>query len=332
MTCQEQPGADLRERARGCLVGLGVGDALGAPAENLSAAEISARWGEVTDFLDDRSTGTDDTEYACLIGLLLVQTGGRLDHELLVAHYRQHVLPLPVLRGAGFSELGTAENLRRGWLPPVSGQHAHPGSDGVAMRAAVHGIAAAGDPGRARELCRIDAEVSAGGEGIWAGQYVADLVARVLVGEPVPIAVDAARAALPADSWTAASLSVAVSLDDEPAELLERLVCKRFPWTDLAPEAIAIATWCLLQHPNSYAAAVTRAVSLGRDADTTAAITGAVLGAALGLSAIPQPWRDRLGPVTGRCLGPVVAGTRLEELADGLIELSGHTVSAGGPQ
>ena len=47
----------VEERARGCLLGLGIGDALGAPAENLSRQEIRDRWGPVTDFL------TEDNRY-----------------------------------------------------------------------------------------------------------------------------------------------------------------------------------------------------------------------------------------------------------------------------
>lgn len=37
--------AALRDRARGALLGLAVGDALGAPAENLRPSEIRRRWG-----------------------------------------------------------------------------------------------------------------------------------------------------------------------------------------------------------------------------------------------------------------------------------------------
>ncbi len=33
------------DRARGALLGLAVGDALGAPAENLRPSEIRRRWG-----------------------------------------------------------------------------------------------------------------------------------------------------------------------------------------------------------------------------------------------------------------------------------------------
>ena len=37
-----------------------------------------------------------------------------------------------------------------------------------------------------------------------------------------------------------------------------------------------------------------RAVNLGDDADTTAAITGQLAGAVYGAGAIPQPWLDKL--------------------------------------
>ena len=52
----------LRERARGAMLGLAVGDALGAPAENLKPSEIRARWGRITGYVTERPCGTDDTE------------------------------------------------------------------------------------------------------------------------------------------------------------------------------------------------------------------------------------------------------------------------------
>ena len=43
--------AALRDRARGALLGLAVGDALGAPAENMKPSEIRARWGRITGYV-----------------------------------------------------------------------------------------------------------------------------------------------------------------------------------------------------------------------------------------------------------------------------------------
>lgn len=66
------------ERARGALLGLAVGDALGAPAENLRPSEIRRRWGRIEGFVDDDPAGTDDTEYAIFSGLLLARHGSAL--------------------------------------------------------------------------------------------------------------------------------------------------------------------------------------------------------------------------------------------------------------
>ena len=57
--------------------------------------------------------------------------------------------------------------------------------------------------------------------------------------------------------------------------------------------SLEAALWCFA-HADSYGAAVLRAVNLGDDADTTAAICGQLAGAFYGVSAIPTPWREKL--------------------------------------
>lgn len=53
------------------------------------------------------------------------------------------------------------------------------------------------------------------------------------------------------------------------------------------------AVWCLLT-TNSYKDAVLKAVNLGDDTDTVAAVTGGLAGALYGYNAIPEDWRDAL--------------------------------------
>lgn len=53
------------------------------------------------------------------------------------------------------------------------------------------------------------------------------------------------------------------------------------------------AIWCLLNTSN-YKDCVLKAVNLGDDTDTVAAIVGALAGAAYGYDSIPQEWRDML--------------------------------------
>lgn len=130
--------AELRGRARGALLGLAVGDALGAPAENMKPSEIRARWGRITGFVTDNPAGTDDTEYAIFSGLLLARHGSALTPAHVESAWHQWIADRAEgpFRGAGFSERGTLENLRRGLAAPISAQHRHAWSDGLAMRAA----------------------------------------------------------------------------------------------------------------------------------------------------------------------------------------------------
>jgi len=59
----------------GALVGQAVGDALGAPTEGLTRAQIVERYWWVSDFVDDDPAGTDDTEYAVLTARLMLAHG-----------------------------------------------------------------------------------------------------------------------------------------------------------------------------------------------------------------------------------------------------------------
>ena len=53
------------------------------------------------------------------------------------------------------------------------------------------------------------------------------------------------------------------------------------------------ALWCLLTTDN-YRDCVLKAVNLGRDADTVAAVAGGLAGALYGYEAIPLEWRETL--------------------------------------
>ncbi|MER5999857.1 ADP-ribosylglycohydrolase family protein [Nonomuraea sp. NPDC051941] len=312
-----------RDKARGCLLGLAAGDALGAPAENLSPSEIRRRWGRLTEI---EGGGTDDTEYAIFAASLLVRHGHALTSADVAQAYRREIIPRIAgpMRGAGFSELGTVEALRRGLEPPLTGLvHSHGWSDGLAMRAAPYGVFCPGDPAEAARLVEQDGLVSGSGEGILGGRAVAGAVAAAMGGASVQDVVRAALSVIPADSWTARNVVRACATlpaTDEEAlveALHEAVVVRHYPWTDVAPEAVALALAAVLAGDGDVEASVTFGVSLGRDADTIGAIAGAIAGAMRGEGGVPERWAARIGPVTGKCL-PVVAGKHVLDVADEL--------------
>ncbi|MFC8643260.1 ADP-ribosylglycohydrolase family protein [[Kitasatospora] papulosa] len=317
--------ASTGDRARGALLGLAVGDALGAPAENMRPSEIRRRWGRIEGFVSDDPAGTDDTEYAIFSGLLLARHGSALtvSHVERAWHHWIADLDEGPFRGAGFSERGTLENLRRGLAAPISAQHRHAWSDGLAMRAAPFGVFAAGRPAEAARLVAVDGRVSHEGEGIYGGQAVAAGVAAAMAGAGLASVIAAALSVVPMDSWTARSLRRAVAAAQRPYP--DRLTGERavrsavviggYPWTDLAPEAVGLAFGALTAARGDFRTAVLTAVNMGRDADTTAALAGALAGALHGMSAIPREWAAAIGPVRGSCL-PSMRGYHVLDIAE----------------
>ncbi|MFB7108864.1 ADP-ribosylglycohydrolase family protein, partial [Streptomyces sp. NPDC056291] len=141
-------------------------------------------------------------------------------------------------------------------------------------------------------------------------------------GAPPVAVVAAALAAVPDDSWTARSLRRATAAAHRGERAVRSaVVIGGYPWTDLAPEAVALAFGAYAAADGDFREAVLTAVNMGRDADTTAAVAGALAGATQGLSAIPDEWATAIGPARGSCL-PSMAGRHVLDVADLLVSAS----------
>lgn len=335
LTSASQMNGDIQRRARGCLMGLAIGDALGGPTEGKSQEEIARRWGRVDGFLTDDQSGSDDTEYALFNARLLFRHGTDLNAAMVAEGWKREILHASnTYKGAGFSEMMAIRNLKAGLLPPLSGQHLHAWSDGLAMRVAPFGIVAAGRPDRAAKLAAMDGSVTHSGEGIYAGQAVAASVAVAMQGSPVGEIVDAARNVIPRDSWTSRGIERAVAIAGECPDvwsalkpLYDRLVVSSYFWSDVAPEAVALAFGIVVASRGDFRAAVLGGVNCGRDTDTIAAIAGAIIGARQGIDALPQEWTRRVSVARGTCL-EIVKGMDILQTSDGLAKLA----LAGSPE
>jgi ADP-ribosylglycohydrolase len=305
---------ELRDRARGCLLGLSVGDALGRPIETMEPAEIREKYGRLTELLPDDDGnvgGTDDTEYAVFVTMLLDRHGRELTSQHVADAWRTELCGREALGVAGFSELGAVLLLRKGLQPPHTGRHRHSWSDGLAMRAAPYGVYAAGQPDEAARLAAVDGAVSHDGEGIHGGRAVAAAVAVAMAGATPDEVAAAALGAVPADSWSARALERAFAVvtsgpaDDLTERLHAAVVPRHYPFSDLAPEAVALALGAYLAADGDVEESVVTAANLGRDADTIAAIAGAIAGARHGAAAVPARWVERIGPLSGLCIDAV---------------------------
>ncbi len=311
------------DKAKGSLCGLAIGDSFGDAARK---PEFQRDYGITTDFQKGASWSTDDTEFALLTALNLIQTGGNFTSEDVVSLWMTHVATQDELRRGGFSEEEACNNLRRGLRPPQSGQfNAYCMSDGAAMRSGPIGIVCAGDPERAAHLAEVDARISHDRDGVWGAQAVAVAVALAMVDADMDEILEAVRRTAPEDSWFRAALERGFGI----VEQAEGSIAKA--WMPLhdqlfsthrstVAEALPEVFGCLKLEHSSFEAGLILAANFGRDADTIGAVAGAVLGAKYGASSIPEHWIMKTRYPSGTCLA-FAKGVDLFAYAEKLAEL-----------
>lgn len=293
-----------REKAVGCLAGLAVGDALGDIGRD---DEYRQRYGIITN-LYEGAASTDDTEFAVLTARTLLSCNGDLTADHQLASWQKHILDQGgVLERGGRPLYGAVANLQRGILPPLSGRdNVLNYDDGAAMRIAPIGIVCAGDPQRAAEMARIEAQISHDRDGIWAAQAVAASVAVAMVDGTVEEIIDAGRAQIPEDSWLGRTMARAMGICDEEGNILdawERLHTEL--WTPVhaaSPEAIPQIYAVFRLTEGDFRQGMFWGGNFGRDADTIGAVIGALAGARQGCQAIPEAWIERSRRPAGVCL------------------------------
>ncbi len=318
--------ARLHDRVRGCLLAGAAGDALGAPVEGLSLAEIRARFGPqgVRDLAPGRVAPgaiTDDTQMTLFTaeGLLLAARAGALERpgETVRIVHRAYLrwLRAQGVRSAHPSFEGAA---REGWLlalPGLDGPRGpgatclaglrarrmgtpeHPlnaskGCGGI-MRIAPVGLAlAVDDP---FEMGRRVAALTHGHPtGQLAAGFQAFLVRALVAGEDLEDALAEGLEVLrrhPAHEETARAVAAARAARDAGPASPERVARLGKGW--VADEALAIALYAALAAPD-LPEGILLAVNHDGDSDSTGAIAGNLLGARAGAEAIPEAWLRRL--------------------------------------
>ncbi len=294
-----------RNKARGALIGLAIGDSFGDASRK---PDNQMAYGITTDFNKGASWSTDDTEFAMLTAQTLIECGGKLTSQHVVDAWLTHVATQDELKRGGASEFEASRNLRKGLRPPLSGRYnAYCHSDGAAMRISPIGVLCAGDVDRAIAMAEIDASISHDREGIWGAQSVAAAVAAAMADGSIEEILEAAMRPVPKDTWYAYAMQRAMDIVDEAGgnPLLAWMPLHDELWTSYKAsvcEAVAQAFGVLKLVNGDFRTGVTWAGNFGRDADTIGAICGAILGAKYGHAAIPPVWAEKPRYPTGTCL------------------------------
>lgn len=314
---------DFKDKARGALIGLAIGDSLGDAARK---PDIQRDFGFITDFVGEDTWSTDDTEFALLTAKILIDAQGKVTTEDVLKAWKEHVVSEDELKRGGLSEIEACVNIKRGYKPPETGKYnAYYMSDGAAMRSGPIGIMCAGDRDRAMHLAETDACISHYREGIWGAQAVSVAVALAMVDTDIPDIIEEVAQIGEAHSWYREAMGRMRKIIEES----RREVAKA--WMPLhkelfsthrstVAEALPQAFGCLMLKHGSFEEGMILASNFGRDADTIGAVVGCVLGARYGLGGIPESWVKKCRYPSGTCLN-FAKGIDVLEYADQLAEL-----------
>ena len=280
----------LLDRFRGCLLGLAVGDAVGAPFEGLSSETIYRDFGSISRLighLDLEIQYTDDTQMTIGVCECLLEKKS-IDPDHLARCFQLNYDPG---RGYGQGVQRILEAMRRDedWKHLV--ETLFPGGsfgNGAAMRVAPIGLAFFDNSGRLRSEAEESAKVT--------HLHPLGIDGAVLVASAISMLIQTRE--FNANDFFARMRSVAATEEFQwqftTAGRLGADEMISFGSSLPAHRSVTTAITCFTCSPNSYVNTISRAIALGDDTDTVAAIAGALSGAYLGINAIPTHLLQKL--------------------------------------
>lgn len=316
------------DRARGCLIGGAVGDALGYVVEFDSLNRIRQKYGQqgIQAYDPDPRTGTaiisDDTQMTLFTanGLLLSEArGGQPVEDWIYKAYldwlrtqfaNQKTKPVCWLNG--IPELNDRrapgntclQALSSGEMGRVEAPINNSKGCGGVMRVApvaIYGLRKGWDLEKIDQLGAAAAAITHGHSlGYMSAAALVDIVYRILNGETIENAVCLSTnfmEKLYADDPLTLELVKGMRLAQALAQDTVRTDIQCLDllgegW--VGEETLFVAIYCALKYANDFDRAMTVSVNHGGDSDSTGAVTGNLLGAYVGYEAIPEKWKTQL--------------------------------------
>ncbi len=297
----------LISKHQGCLLGLAIGDALGAPVEFLRLQEIKKRYGKdgITDFNEWRGfkpgSYTDDTQMSLATAIGCIRAYQRWS-EIRICHpasvvYRRYLEWLksqnnPVQRrGPGNTCLCALQSGKMGTIEERINDSK--GCGGV-MRTAPVGLAFPSD--RAFQEGAEYAAITHGHpSGYLTAGFLSGMISYIIEGKTLAEAIDLCIGQLikyDGHSETLEKIELVQKLSVSQKSIEESVQIIGEGW--VGEEALAISLYCSLKFSDNFERGTLAAVNHSGDSDSTGSITGAILGTLLGVELIPGPWAQKV--------------------------------------
>ena len=277
---------EIRDRSRGALLGLAVGDALGATLE-FSPRDARPHHTEMTGggpFGLRAGEWTDDTAMALALADSLIRCNGLDPFDLMsrfVAWWRegQYSCTGNCFDVGGITAQALARFERTG-NPFAGSKQKNQAGNGSLMRVAPVALFSLADKPRALQLVREQSRTThAAPLAVEACAFFVALLHEAILGKPD---------VLHPRPWPKSKGISTIASGHWRSKTRDQIRSSGF-----VADTLEAALWSIEQ-TKSFEEAVGLAVNLGRDSDTVGAVTGQLAGALYGASAIPRRWLTRL--------------------------------------
>ncbi len=286
---QAQRWRQLRDRARGAMLGLAVGDAIGTTLE----FERPGTFTPITDMVGGgpfrlpKGAWTDDTSMMMCLAESLLVCGGFDARDQMQRYVRWQDEGYFSVTGRcfdiGSTVLGALTRFRQNGDPFAGDPHPMSAGNGSLMRLAPIPVRYVHDDKLAHYARESSRTTHATASALDACAVMAQFMqAGMHGGDRAAVWALAEKLAVDEQLHTDVRHVLAGSFRREPPDIRG---------TGYVIRSLEAALWALARHDN-YHDGVLAAANLGEDADTTAAIYGQLAGALWGESAIPMHWRE----------------------------------------
>ncbi len=297
------PNIHINDRARGALLGLAVGDAIGTTVEFKPRGSFKP----ITDMVGggpfDLKAGefTDDTSMALCLGASLIEKGFDL-HDQMTRYTRWANDGYMSSNGRcfdiGIATRGSLQRFQRSGNPKSGSTDPQSAGNGCIMRLAPVPIRYVDQPIHAVDYCEEQARTThQAPECLAASRLFGEILVRALLGMSKEEILAAPRL----------TGKLPTKLDAIGHGRYRRKGRDAIRGTGYIVDSLEATLWCFSQSEN-FRDCVLMAANLGDDADTTAAQAGQIAGAYYGEAGIPAEW-----------LGKLVMVDAIREMADGLV-------------
>jgi len=292
---KDMPGGELKSKFLGCLVGMAIGDALGAKREGRGMSRSE----DIVSLADklEQLIYTDDTHMTIGVAESLIESNG-FDGEHMAQTFVKNYKAEP-WRGYGPGPPRIFGMIKGGEAWYSAADRLYSGGsfgNGSAMRVSPVGLLYSRNPERLREIAYRSSSITHSHELGKEGAALQACAVALALNTPWDEDIDRE------DFLSALQDFARNQLYREKVSRIRELLGEQDKARVVAllgngieaPRSVPTAIYCFLRQPQSYRDTVIYAISLGGDTDTIAAMAGAISGAYLGIEAIPSEWRAKL--------------------------------------